>query len=371
MKLFESLLPLLIFSIVVVSCDGDYRKRAQGQFGSAVVIMDSTEWDSETANAIRSTFGGKIEHFLGFQPRFELSFRDFSSNEELENLKFKKNIIIASPIDAESNVGQLVRALLSEEVEQRVRSGELYTFSLDNKWYRDQWTMILTSGNDSTLASKIRGGEHNIVQNLIDRELERWKEELYERGEQTDIEDSLWANHGWKIRIQHDYRPNLDTSFTVDGQTNYFYTMQRLLPDNRRRFWAWWEDDVQNINYLDDDWINAKRDSLWENWIRGTRDSSYVTTEYRIDPVTTSFQLNGDIAYETLGWWRMTKDAMGGPFVNMTVYDDESRRLFMFGFIQFSPKFQKRRFVRQFRAMIRTFQSDSTWNSEKPVAATR
>ncbi|MDZ7693265.1 MAG: DUF4837 family protein [Balneolaceae bacterium] len=115
---------------------------------------------------------------------------------------------------------------------------------------------------------------------------------------------------------------------------------------------------------MDKDWINAKRDSLWKNWVRGSRDSSYVATEYRVPTKTRSFELNDDIAYETLGWWRMTHDAMGGPFVNLTVYDDETQRLFMMGFVQFAPKYQKRRFVRQFRAMLRTFESDSTWNQQ-------
>lgn len=363
MKYFNQIIFLLLPVIVFTSCDGDYRKEAQGQFGNVVVLMDSTQMDSKTADAIRSTYGGKIDYFLGYEPHFDLTFRDFDTNEQLEKIKFKKNLIVASPIDAETNVGRFVRALLSDEVEQAVANGEAYAFPLQNKWYRNQWTMILTSSNDSTLASKIRRGEENIVQSLVDKELARWTDELYRRGEKYAIEDSMMTNHGWKIRVQHDYYTHLDTAYTgEEGDTNHFYTMQRQLPDNDRRFWAWWKEDVSNINYLDEEWINTKRDSLWKKWIRGSRDSSYVTTEYRISPKTTSFKFKNDIAYETLGWWRMTHDAMGGPFVNMTVYDDETQRLFMFGFVQFAPKYHKRRFVRQFRAMLRTFESDSTWN---------
>lgn len=363
---------ILVIAAATVSCDGDYRKEARGQFGEAVVVMDSTRWDGETAEAIRATYGGKIEYFQSYEPRYDLTFRDFSSNEELEELKFRKNIIIASPVDAQSNVGKFVRALLSDEVEQSVRSGDAYAFPLQDKWYRNQWAMILTSSSDSALAVKIRRGERNIVQSLTEKELQRWTREVYERGEQADIADSLWSHHGWKIRVQHDYRVHLDSTYRENGKTNHFFTLQRLLPNNSRRLYAWWQDDVQGIDYLDEDWINAKRDSLWRRWIRGTRDSSYVTTDYREQHAiveSSSFELNGDLAYETLGWWRMTHDAMGGPFVNLTVYDDETRRLFMLGYVQFAPKYQKRRFVRQFRAMLRTFESDSTWNPNKPVAS--
>jgi hypothetical protein len=122
--------------------------------------------------------------------------------------------------------------------------------------------------------------------------------------------------------------------------------------------------DVKNINEVDNDWINTKRDSLMKKWIRGSRDSSYVTTEYRREVETRSFTYNDDLAYETLGTWRMTNDAMGGPFANLTIYDEESGRLFMLEFAQFAPKYNKRRFVRQFRAMLRTFESDSTWQGK-------
>jgi hypothetical protein len=61
---------------------------------------------------------------------------------------------------------------------------------------------------------------------------------------------------------------------------------------------------------------------------------------------------------------------MAGPFVNFTIYDKETSRLFMLEFAQFAPKYNKRRFVREFRAMLRTFESDSTWqgNTNRAVA---
>lgn len=371
MKPINNLIALALFGSILSSCGGDYRREAQGQFGAVIVVMDSTRWESAVADAIRDVYGAKLEYILGYETRFDLTFRDFRTNDQLENIRFNKNIIIASPIDDQTNVGQWIRAMLSDEVEERVRDGSAFAFPLENEWYRNQWAMILTSSSDSLLALKIRGSERSLAQNLIRKELARWTEDIYERGEQLEISDSLWANAGWKIRVQHDYRINVDTTYTVDGKTNHFLTLQRLLSDNSRRFWIWWEEGVSDIDYLDEQWINAKRDSLWEMWVRGTRDSSYVTTDYRDRHValeTENFTLNGDIAYESLGWWRMTGDAMGGPFTSLTVYDDESRRLFMMGFVQFAPMYDKRRFVRQFRAIQRTFESDSTWNSNNRVA---
>lgn len=355
---------ILIVAVFAVACEGDYRPQAVGAFGDAVVLMDSTEHQNETAEAIRQTYGQGIQTLPNYEALFDLRFKDFSNNEELESIKKNKNLIIAATIDDSSNVGRFVRALLDDQVEERVRQGESFAFPLEDQWYRNQWAIILTSTSDSALAENIRNTKESLVESLMDKELTRWQYEIYERGENIALEDSIWKNHGWKIRIQHDWQKNIDTSYVANGSLNHLITMRRPLPDNDRWFWAWWKDSVKTADFIDPEWINAKRDSLMEKWIRGTRDSSYVTTEYRRPVETDTLRIDGHLAFETLGTWRMTNDAMGGPFANMTIYDEETDRLFILEFGQFAPRYNKRRFVRQFRAMLRTFESDSTWGSE-------
>lgn len=363
MKFLTKGLIVIIAAVISMGCEGDYRKRAIGGFSEAVVLMDSTMWDSSaTSQAIRDTYGQAIKTMPNYEAMFDLRFRDFSNNDELEALKRNKNIIIAAPINDSSEVSRLIRAMLDDEVEERVKEGESFAFPLQDHWYKDQWTIILSSTSDSALAEEIRASSETLVDNLMEKEFQRWTYEIYDDGEQYELEDSLWTNHGWKIRIQHDWIKNVDTTYSANGRANYFLTMRRPLPDNDRWFWAWWIDDVEDPGFIDSEWINAKRDSLMEKWIRGTREDSYVTTEYRRPVNTDMLTLDGHKAYETLGTWRMTNDAMGGPFANMTVYDEEQERLFILEFGQFAPRYSKRRFVRQFRTMLRTFESDSTWS---------
>lgn len=363
MKLFFKIALLVTVTAVWIGCEGDYRRKAVGGLGEAVVVMDSAHFDSETADAIRNTFGRYVRTLPTAEPFFNLRFREIQNNEQLEQLKRNKNLIIAAPVDDTTNVGRFIRALLSDEVEESVRNGESFAFPLEDRWYRDQWTLILTAPDDSSLAEQIHNSEKTLTNNLLEKEFSRWREEIYDRGEQVHLSDSLWSEHGWRIRVQHDWVKNVDTTFTENGETHHFLTMRRSLPNNDRWLWVWWQDNVTDITHIDDDWINARRDSLMEEFMRGTRDSSYITTEYRRPVETESFEMNGDIAYETLGTWQMTHDAMGGPFVNMTIYDEDTQRLFMLEFGQFAPKYNKLRFVRQFRTMLRTFESDSTWEA--------
>ncbi|WP_372638720.1 DUF4837 family protein [Fodinibius sp.] len=363
MKVFLKITVLLIITAAWMGCEGDYRQEARGSYGEVVVVMDSTQWESQTAQAIRETYGRHILTLPSGQPLYDLRFREFKNDDQLEQLKRNKNLIIAAPIDDTTNTARWIRALLSDEVEAQVRSNESFAFPMQNQWYQDQWTMILTAPGDSALAEQIHNSEKTLTDNLLRKEFERWEEEIYGQGEQEALADTIRANHGWKIRVQHDWQLGLDTTYSEDGEQQHFLTMRRPLPENDRWFWAWWKNDVEDISFLDDDWINAKRDSLTRQWIRGSRDSSYVTTEYGRPVETESFRMNGYLAHETLGTWRMTKDAMGGPFANLTVYDEQNDRLFLLEFGQFAPKYNKRRFVRQFRTMLRTFTTDSTWQS--------
>jgi hypothetical protein len=346
---------LLSVSFTTMACDGDYRQRAIGENHEIIVVMDSTLHESETADAIRNTFGRTIETLPGEgEQLYTLRFRDFRSNQELDEFRKFKNLIFAGPIDDETNTSSFIRALLSEPVENRVRQGESFAFPLTNQWYRDQWTLILTSIDDYELADKILNAEERLVDSALEVEFNRWEESVYRRHEQTALSDSLWNKFGWRVRIQHDYVQTVDTLNVV--------SFRRSLPENDRWMWAWWQDGVDNADFVDESWINATRDSLMERYVQGTREGSYVTTEYR-RPVETK-RLNRDNrleAWETLGTWRMTRDFMGGPFVNLTYYDPDTERLFMLEFGQFAPSVAKRRFVQQFRAMARTFESDSTF----------
>lgn len=213
--------------------------------------------------------------------------------------------------------------------------------------------MLLSGPNNEQLAQNIENAGNSLVKSLDEKEVERWKYEMYDRGEQVALSDSLWDKYGFEFRVQHDYKWHIDTT--------RFISFRRYLPDNDRWIWIWWKNEVKNINPVDEDWINNKRDSLMQIYIRGSRDSSYVTTEYRRDVTTSTKTINGNFAYETRGTWRMTHDAMGGPFLNYTIYDEYTQRLFMIEFAQFAPKYKKRRFVRQFEAMGHTFRTDSTF----------
>ncbi len=351
-------LPALFLAISVIflftSCDEDYRRSAQGGFSEVLVVMDSTQWESPTAEAIRATFGKEMMTLPRPEVKYDLRFMDLRTNRDLEYAKNFKNTIFAAPINEDSNVGSFLRAVLSEDIKQRIAEGRNFAFPLRDRWYRDQWTLFLSAPDHRTLAQNIMDSERSLLGSLDQVERGRWQRQVYRRGEQAHLADSLMENHGFQIRVQHDYRVGVDTTG--------FVSLRRYLHDNDRWIWFAYMDGHDGIDDIDQDWINAVRDSLNRKFIRGTREESYVTTEYRSPRVieTVRTHINGRPALETRGTWRMTNDIMGGPFLHYTVYDEHQNRLYMMEFAQFAPRYSKRRFMNQFEAMAHTFETDTT-----------
>jgi hypothetical protein len=340
----------LITLIIVSACHGDFRPEARGGQSEVLVIMDSSMVNSKTAEALRNTFGAPILTMPRPESRYDLIFRNLNTNQDMEIMQRHKNVIIAAPIDKDSNVGAFLRASLAENVRESVREGRSFFFQNTDVWSRDQWVMFLTANSDEELAQKILNNERRLLNDLHDVEMVRWHNYVYRRAEQRDLSAEILANHGWTFRIQHDYRVGVDTL--------NFLSLRRFLHDNDRWIWVWWQDDFDRFDEIDREWINATRDSLTKTYFKGSTDDRFVVTAYN-RPVEQRFMtLNGMETFETRGMWRMENDLMGGPFINYTFFDAENNRLFMMEFGQFSPRWDQRRFLYQFEAMARTFISD-------------
>jgi len=166
-KIFTPFLLLISSLYIFQACSGDYRKDATGPIDEIYVVMDSTKWDSQSANAIRKVFGSPITTLPSEQPRFDLHFLNLKDNSDLEFAKQQKNVIFAAPLNDSTNTAAYLRSLLSKPVQQLVESGKNFAFPLRNKWYRNQWTLLLTSTSDSSLAHRILDSEQQLLDNIM------------------------------------------------------------------------------------------------------------------------------------------------------------------------------------------------------------
>src|SRR5690625_2588606 len=167
---------MLAIIFFIENCHGDYRSEAIGGQSSVIVIMDSTQWKSQYAKAIRDVYGQRVKGVPRWEPIMDLHFRDFSTNKELHKLLRFKNIIIAAPIEDTTNTAKFIRSLLADKVIQQVKKGNYFAFPLENHWRRNQWTIILTSNSNPTLAQKIIASKNKLAHQIVKVQLDRWKQ---------------------------------------------------------------------------------------------------------------------------------------------------------------------------------------------------
>lgn len=355
----RSFLSLAFLSTIILfnltGC-GEFKRPAKGSFFEVLVVMDSTQHHSALADSIRATFGGHIMTVPSVEKRYDLTFFSIKSQSDLEFAKRSKNVIFASPLNQKNIVSDFITSLVDSTVKSQILNDKLHSFYLEDKWYSNQWVMILSGSNEVKTASYLGENFRNLMQSLDEKERKRWVYDIFDRGRQTKVEDSLWVKYGWKLGIQHDYVKHIDE--------NGFVSFRRFMPENDRWIWVWWQDNLTDLDFLTPEWVNKKRDELLEQNIRGKRPQSYVQTEYLRDVESIVKEMNGRYTIQTNGTWTMVEDLMGGPFVNYTIYDEKQNRLYMIEFAQFAPRFPKRNFVRQFEAMALTFDANPVFNQK-------
>ncbi len=350
MNVFRTGLVLVAALVTLASCESvQFKRPSAGNLSEVLVVIDSLKYTGPVAQALHATFGAPIETMPRPEPRYDLIFRTLHRNADIEVVQKHRNLILVSHLTDSSNVGLYVNALLSEDLKARVRSGEQMAFFLRDHWYTDQWVLILMGPDEQTLAQRIRENGEAFVASLDAVEWPRWDYDVYRRGDQPAKSDSLMQAHGWTFRVQHDYYLGIDT---LD-----FVTLRRYLEDNDRWIWVHWMENVETIEGINADWINRMRDSLNQQYFRGTREDAYIETDYRRPHRTEFTEVNGRNTFITKGIWVMSDRSMGGPFINYTFHDPQTNRLYLMEFGQFSPKYKQRRFLYQFEAIARTFRT--------------
>jgi hypothetical protein len=84
------------------------------------------------------------------------------------------------------------------------------------------------------------------------------------------------------------------------------------------------------------------RNEIAKQYIFGSLEGSYMTTETLVPPMSVEINLNGRYAVETRGLWKLVGDFMGGPFVNYVFLDEEKNQMVMIDAFLYSPKKGKR-----------------------------
>ncbi|MBN1154216.1 DUF4837 family protein [candidate division KSB1 bacterium] len=340
-RFLSEIVILLTLTILTSSCE---RKLVGfGDDAEIRILADSTVWLA-TEPVLRDIFEKPL-----ITPQDETIFTILQG--EIDNFKRFKNLILIGTLDSDDLISSVVKSNLSSAVLEKVEQGA-YVFVKEEQWATNQMIMFLISTNIDSLVQKMNANSDYLF-SIFD---EYWnktnKEQMYSFKRQTDVENHLLEDYGWKIDVQYDYE------IFIEQAEKQFIMLRRSLPE--RWLFVHWIDTI-DPSVIDQDWCIAKRNELGQRFYEG--DS--VETKF-VQPIFEEVNFHDRFALKMNGIWKNDKKQAGGPFINYCFYDEDQRRIYMIDYAIFSPRLeiQKRNLLRQADIMLQTFKTADDLNKK-------
>lgn len=352
------LLPLALL-LPLVACGGntDYRPFARGADFDLYAVVDSAQFLGPIGEAVQQGPGGLVRTLPAAENRYDVIPANITTEERWEDVRSNKNLVVAAPFTDSTFEASIVRAFFSDAARQELAANQSGAAVVRRDvWRRGQTVVFATGPDEEAVANALLQSDESI-----DRGLERGtrailQRDMFDRGRQPELEDTLMARYGFAVNMQHDY-------FIVPDTGPDVVWLRRVLTDTWRSILIYQDDDF-DPSRLTPEFARALRDSLTAEHVEGSRGGA-VRIDDRLPFEVTEVDFQGRYAIEMRGVWAMfheTDDgrsfaSMAGPFVTYVFYDETQQHLYLIDGMVFAPNNPKLPFLRQVEVIAQTFRT--------------
>ncbi|MBU2505900.1 MAG: DUF4837 family protein [Bacteroidetes bacterium] len=344
----------VLFLLILSASACNTQKPATGNEDEIFVIADTADY-YEMEGTLLQVFG-KVIYTPQPENLFELKRKRF---DDLESIKKRKNIIILSTLESNSELGEYVKNRLDSTVNSMVEKNEEFVFNKYDLWARNQLVMTLVSPDLKQLNMNILREHDRLLGYFQKISNKRLFKSLYnDKYEKKEIEAKLLKNYGWMIYVQADFQLAKDVP-----EDNFVWLRRAINTDMERWIFIHWIDNATPV-YLNSDSIASVRNRQTEKFYRTSDEKAYVeiADSYRS---TTEVNFNGKYALMTQGLWRFNDKSGGGPFVSYTFYDEATKRIYFIDGSIYAPKYYKKKIIQQVDVILQSFMTEAQVNPEK------
>lgn len=328
--------------MLLVSCNT--KKNAFGLEDEIYVLADSLEYQ-ELKLALESVFELEINTPLP-EKIFTLKF---SQLKDLDRIKNRKNIVIVAPLSSGSEVSNFINQIVDDSIKSLFQTKEDFFLTKNDLWAKNQLVTLISAVSMQELEFKILKNKDKLLYAYQKKSNDRLKESLYNaKYERKEIEGLLLRDFGWVIYVQADFK-----LAKKDNDNNFVWLRRSPNSDMERWIFVHWIDNATPA-YLNIDSIKNIRNRLTEKYYQTSDDSAFVIIAK--DFLTwNEVNFNGRYAILTQGLWDLNVKGMGGPFINYTFYDENTKRIYMLDGSIYAPKYYKRNLIQQVDVLLQSF----------------
>ena len=341
----------IAFAVFLFSCGGSGTKDRRaylpafiGGAGEVLVIMERKYWDSAAGEALRDAFYKQAGVLPQYEPMFELTQYNPEAFDRL--LMPHRNVVFI-------------------EIKDNIHYKEPRVQVLREKYAKDQILVNCFAKNEADFISKFNAVSESVIDKINQAECVR----------QIKYNKAFGVKDYAKI-LAEKYKLKLDLYPQTQLQTerNHFLWFHKITarPKEGRMHDVQQGILIYDYPYTEDStftksFLLAKRDSLLKKYMPGPTEGSFMTTEHYYEPELKETNQNGQYAVEMRGLFKMENAFMGGPFMSLTTYDEERGRIVTVEGFVFAPKFDKREYLREVEAVVKSLSFASEDTTQTPL----
>jgi len=239
----------------------------------------------------------------------------------------------------ETAVDQYLEKYLPVEFKQGVASGKYFYSFNDDMFARDQIGLIMLAPDKSTFLNHLEQMQNEIYATFNKKYYSRLQKSIYERDENSKLQDYLDKHFGWHVRLQQDY------FVALQDIENKFVWLRRIHPN---RWISIWETDGL-ITEFELDSLKQIRNQMTRNYYQG---DIVVDEDLSIEIV----DFNGQPVQKLTGLWQNDSLVVGGPFRMYAVSDSANNKIRFIDIAVMAPGKLKKPFLDQLEVIAHTFQ---------------
>ncbi|MFO8054546.1 MAG: DUF4837 family protein [Bacteroidales bacterium] len=310
-----------------LSCDSKVEQSSSKPASSGttlelLVVIENNLWESPVGEEVQNYFGQEQDGLGQSEPMFDI--------RQLPPAQFNK-------------LFQKHRNIIILKTDENTTAKTIYK---KNVWSQPQFVVSMEAPNRDSLKLLLENEKKNMQEVFYKAERKRMQK-AYERITQKDL-----AN---RIRNTMNISMLVPKGFYIAELKEDFLWLRREPPEMSHGILIYTEPYTDTTQFHVTN-ILERRDSVTKKFIPGPLDGTYMTTERLLSPFSRKTKFKDQYAIEVRGLWKTKNYQMGGPFLNITTYDDKNNRLLtMDGFV-YHPNKPKRNYLMQLEAIIHSIE---------------
>lgn len=324
MRVLKSIFALLAVLIVFSCKDSKSKERflppSTGSVNSLMVVMENELWRGAVGDKVRELFARPALSLMPEQPILSL---------------------IQVPPQVFSGATAHSRSVLF------VQQDSLNIAHIKSNVYAQPQKVAVVKG---TTYNELVEGLEKVAENAISAYKGNEIIEAQRRFQRSlNKETALQENFGITMTIPSAYR--------IGKQENNFVWLDRQIPKGNMNIIVYTMPEGRFANdstFVRD--VVAMRDSIGKKYIPGPYTDTYMITEKAFSPYLFPIEVNGLKGAEARGIWEVYGHPMAGPFLTYILNDKVNKRKLVVEGFTFAPNTQKRDYMFELEAILRTVQ---------------